>query len=61
MTTAEVLPAETTDTEVAVQPAQSAEPQCAVCQHDLARHDAVGLRYCQASEARSLTRGCICR
>jgi hypothetical protein len=34
---------------------------CAVCSHDLANHDRVGLRYCQASQANALPRNCICR
>jgi hypothetical protein len=35
--------------------------RCTVCEHDLDAHDAISLRFCQASQARALTRGCICR
>ena len=34
---------------------------CAVCTHDLADHDKVGLRFCQATQAHALPRNCICR
>jgi len=37
------------------------EPRCAVCSHQLADHDAIGLRYCQATQASALPRNCICR
>lgn len=36
-------------------------PRCAVCDHQLADHDPIGLRYCQATQAHALPRGCICR
>jgi hypothetical protein len=36
------------------------QPLCAVCDHDLADHDAIGLRYCQATQAQALARKCIC-
>jgi hypothetical protein len=35
-------------------------PRCAVCSHQLADHDAIGLRYCQATQAQALRRNCIC-
>ncbi|HZC53924.1 MAG TPA: RGCVC family protein [Mycobacterium sp.] len=38
-----------------------AEPRCAVCEHRLRTHDAVGLRYCHATQAQALPRNCICR
>jgi hypothetical protein len=37
------------------------QPLCAVCDHDLADHDPIGLRYCQATQAQALARKCICR
>jgi hypothetical protein len=42
---------------------ESVEPDvaCAVCAHHLADHDAIGLRYCRATQAQVLSRGCICR
>jgi hypothetical protein len=36
------------------------EPACAVCDHDLADHDPIGLRYCRATQAQALARKCIC-
>lgn len=33
---------------------------CAVCAHRLTDHDAIGLRYCQATQAQALPRNCIC-
>lgn len=39
---------------------ESAPAACSVCQHELSRHDAISLRFCQASESRALTRNCIC-
>jgi hypothetical protein len=37
------------------------EPRCVACSHELANHDAIGLRYCQATQAQALPRNCICR
>lgn len=34
--------------------------RCAVCEHELADHDAIGRRFCEATQAQALTRGCIC-
>lgn len=34
--------------------------RCPVCDHDLTAHDSVGQRYCLATQARALTRHCIC-
>jgi hypothetical protein len=34
---------------------------CDVCPHSLAGHDPIGLRYCRATFAGALTRGCVCR
>jgi hypothetical protein len=33
---------------------------CDACGHPLASHDAISLRYCQATQAQALTRNCIC-
>ena len=35
--------------------------RCAVCDHNAADHDAIGRRFCEATQAHALTRGCICR
>lgn len=35
--------------------------RCAVCEHALSDHDAIGTRYCQATQAQALSRDCICR
>ena len=34
---------------------------CDVCQHSLACHDAIGLRFCRATVNGAITRGCVCR
>lgn len=34
---------------------------CAMCEHRLADHDPIGLRYCQATQTQALSRKCICR
>ncbi len=36
-------------------------PACDACRHDLDGHDAIGRRFCSATVAGALTRGCICR
>jgi hypothetical protein len=36
------------------------QPTCAVCPHPLAAHDAISLRFCQATQAHAVTRGCVC-
>jgi hypothetical protein len=33
---------------------------CAVCPHPLTAHDAISLRFCQATQAQATTRGCAC-
>lgn len=40
--------------------AVAVSPRCAVCDHEVSSHDAIGLRYCQATQAKALPRGCIC-
>jgi hypothetical protein len=42
-------------------PGTAAEPACDVCPHPAAAHDAIGLRFCRATLAGALTRGCSCR
>lgn len=34
---------------------------CAVCPHPWHEHDPIGVRYCTATTASALSRGCICR
>ncbi|HUQ56342.1 RGCVC family protein [Lentzea sp.] len=34
---------------------------CEVCPHPWREHDQLGARYCAATTASALTRGCICR
>ncbi|MCX2951364.1 RGCVC family protein [Lentzea sp. NEAU-D7] len=34
---------------------------CAVCPHPWHEHDPLGVRYCTATAASALSRGCICR
>ena len=33
---------------------------CAACPHALADHDRISLRFCQATQASAMTRGCVC-
>ena len=37
------------------------EPTCDMCRHSTARHDPIAARYCDATRANALSRGCICR
>jgi hypothetical protein len=34
---------------------------CTVCDHQLGGHDAISHRFCNATQAQALDRGCICR
>lgn len=34
--------------------------RCTVCGHDVADHDPISRRYCQATQAHALSRRCIC-
>ncbi len=34
---------------------------CDACPHPLAAHDPIGLRFCHATVAQAITRGCSCR
>jgi hypothetical protein len=38
-----------------------ADGVCAVCPHDWAAHDSIGVRYCSATIANDLHRGCVCK
>lgn len=47
-------------------PAGASSPErppdtCDACAHLLREHDALGVRFCAATTATALTRGCICR
>jgi len=34
---------------------------CSVCGHPVRAHDAIGTRFCAATMAGALTRGCVCQ
>ncbi|MEU5692790.1 RGCVC family protein [Actinosynnema sp. NPDC020468] len=42
-------------------PATPATDQCDVCPHPWSAHDALGVRFCTATAAAALSRGCVCR
>jgi hypothetical protein len=37
------------------------DPRCDVCPHPAADHDAIALRFCRATLAAAMNRGCVCR
>ncbi|GAB3347220.1 RGCVC family protein [Modestobacter lapidis] len=37
------------------------EGRCGSCPHPLAAHDPIGLRFCRATRAGGISRGCVCR
>ncbi|SDC91944.1 hypothetical protein SAMN05660690_2924 [Geodermatophilus telluris] len=37
------------------------EPRCDGCPHPASDHDAIALRFCRATLAAALDRGCVCR
>jgi hypothetical protein len=37
------------------------DPRCDVCPHAVADHDPIGLRFCRATAASALVRGCVCQ
>jgi hypothetical protein len=39
----------------------AAAPACAGCPHGIDAHDAIALRYCRATVAGALDRGCVCQ
>lgn len=38
----------------------SAEATCVACAHPLEAHDQIGLRFCAATTASAIDRGCVC-
>jgi hypothetical protein len=40
--------------------ASPSDAACAVCPHPWRDHDSLGVRYCTATTASALPRGCIC-
>ncbi|WP_157984536.1 RGCVC family protein [Lentzea terrae] len=54
------MPASELQTVVMVEHADAADI-CAVCPHPWHEHDPLGVRYCAATTAAALSRGCICR
>jgi hypothetical protein len=38
----------------------TADEACFVCGHPMSAHDAIGTRFCAATAAGALSRGCIC-
>jgi hypothetical protein len=42
-------------------PAQDEAVACMACGHTDVQHDATARRYCDATIAHAMTRGCICR
>jgi hypothetical protein len=46
--------------EVAHVAAAASVERCDVCAHPLAEHDRIARRYCVATFASAVTRGCIC-
>gem|GEM_PF-4392456 len=49
-----------TTSDAALAAASAAQPRCDICGHLLTSHDPVGLRYCEISQQKVLTRSCIC-
>jgi hypothetical protein len=37
------------------------EAACPACPHPLPQHDPIGVRYCLATTAGAMERGCVCR
>ena len=48
------------DLDAAVVEAVEEKPRCSSCEHDLDDHDHISLRYCRATAAQQLVRGCVC-
>jgi hypothetical protein len=42
-------------------PQHGDDPTCDACPHPVADHDAIGLRFCRATLASAIDRGCACR
>jgi hypothetical protein len=45
----------------ASKPDDAATAQCSVCVHPRDAHDAIAMRFCAATTAHALARGCACR
>lgn len=52
-------PADLAETDAAH--AAEAAPTCDVCRHPMSVHDRISARFCDATQAGALSRGCICR
>lgn len=50
----------TTPTATPVLPVPAVEEVCEMCPHALRAHDAISLRFCAATRAAAMTRGCVC-
>ena len=37
------------------------DPSCDVCPHPVGGHDAIALRFCRATRAAAIVRGCVCQ
>jgi hypothetical protein len=37
------------------------DPGCDVCPHPVVGHDAIALRFCRATVAAAIVRGCVCQ
>jgi hypothetical protein len=37
------------------------DPRCDVCPHPVVDHDAIALRFCRATLAAAIPRGCVCQ
>jgi hypothetical protein len=51
----------TTPTGVVDESIVEALAACDVCEHPIAEHDSISLRYCKATLSSALSRHCICR
>lgn len=50
----------TTPVQESAEPMARAVETCDVCAHPEAAHDAIARRYCDATVANAMSRGCIC-
>ena len=49
-----------TNSEPAIVPGEPAAELCPSCEHPVANHDALGLRWCAATRLGVGSRGCLC-